>query len=48
VEKELVAIKDLLDEKYFQFNNTSFIETDPISIPHQFSKKKILKLQRYW
>ena len=40
-------IKALLDEKYFQFNNTAFIETDPISIPHQFSKKKTLKLLHY-
>lgn len=32
-------VKELLDEKYFQFNTTAFIETDPISIPHRFSKK---------
>lgn len=41
---ELQNIKDLLDEKYFQFNNTSFIETDPISIPHQFSKKEDIEI----
>lgn len=33
-------VKELLDEKYFQFNNRGFIETDPISIPHRFSKKE--------
>lgn len=38
------AIKELLDEKYFQFNNTAFIETDPISIPHQFSKKEDIEI----
>ena len=37
-------VKELLDEKYFQFNNTSFIETDPISIPHQFSKKEDIEI----
>lgn len=37
--KDTAQIKELLDEKYFQFNNSQFIETDPISIPHQFSKK---------
>ena len=37
-------IKELLDEKYFQFNNTAFIETDPISIPHQFSKKEDIEI----
>ncbi len=41
---ELKNIKDLLDEKYFQFNNTSFIETDPVSIPHQFSKKEDIEI----
>lgn len=37
-------IKELLDEKYFQFNTTAFIETDPISIPHQFSKKEDIEI----
>jgi uncharacterized protein (TIGR02757 family) len=37
-------VKDLLDEKYFLFNNTTFIETDPISIPHQFSKKEDIEI----
>lgn len=41
---ELKHIKELLDEKYFQFNNKSFIETDPISIPHQFSKKEDIEI----
>ncbi len=41
---QLKEIKELLDEKYFQFNNTSFIETDPISIPHQFSKKEDVEI----
>ncbi len=41
---ELSEIKELLDEKYFQFNNTSFIETDPISIPHKFSKKEDIEI----
>lgn len=41
---ELQNIKELLDEKYFQFNNTSFIQTDPVSIPHQFSKKEDIEI----
>ena len=44
MEKHLLEIKELLDEKYFQFNNTAFIETDPISIPHQFSKKEDIEI----
>ena len=43
----LIEIKNLLDEKYFQFNNPSFIETDPISIPHQFSKKEDIEVSAY-
>lgn len=44
---QLKEIKELLDEKYFQFNNTSFIETDPISIPHQFSKKEDIEIAAF-
>lgn len=37
-------IKDLLDEKYIQFNNRDFIETDPICIPHRFSRKEDVEI----
>jgi uncharacterized protein (TIGR02757 family) len=30
-------LKQFLEEKYIQFNNPSFIECDPVSIPHLFS-----------
>jgi uncharacterized protein (TIGR02757 family) len=30
-------LKKFLDDKYFQFNNRSFIECDPISIPHRYT-----------
>ena len=33
-------LKDFLDSKAEKYNNPSFIENDPISIPHQFSQKK--------
>ena len=29
-------LKQFLDDKYIQYNNPSFIECDPISIPHRF------------
>ncbi len=41
---ETKAIKDFLDEKYVQFNTTAFIETDPISVPRQFSKKEDIEI----
>lgn len=37
-------IKELLEEKYLLYNNRSFIETDPIQIPHQFTKKEDIEI----
>lgn len=47
MEHHFKAVKELLDEKYFQFNNKDFIETDPISIPHQFSKKEDIEIAAF-
>ncbi len=33
-------LKDFLEEKYRKYNKVEFIETDPISIPRQFSKQE--------
>ena len=33
-------VKDLLEFKYKEYNSKSFIEYDPISIPHKFSLKE--------
>ena len=38
------AIKDFLDEKVELYNRPSFIECDPISIPHQFKKKQDIEI----
>ncbi|MBL4707793.1 MAG: TIGR02757 family protein [Flavobacteriales bacterium] len=35
---------DLLEAKYIQYNRFEFIEDDPISIPHQFSKKEDIEI----
>jgi uncharacterized protein (TIGR02757 family) len=40
----IVDHKDFLDEKVDQFNQPNFIEFDPISIPHQFSKKQDIEI----
>lgn len=37
-------IKAFLDESYLKYNTTSFIENDPISIPHRFSKKEDIEI----
>jgi uncharacterized protein (TIGR02757 family) len=33
-------LKLFLEEKYLKFNNPSFIELDPISVPHMFTDRK--------
>lgn len=37
-------IKDFLEEKYLLYNNRSFVQTDPIQIPHQFTKKEDIEI----
>lgn len=37
-------IFELLEEKHDKFNRVSFIESDPISIPHLFSKKEDIEI----
>ncbi|QEE50696.1 TIGR02757 family protein [Flavobacterium alkalisoli] len=37
-------LKDLLDTKYQQYNNSNFIETDPVQIPHLFNHKEDIEI----
>ncbi len=37
-------LKQFLDEKVLQYNQPKFIESDPIQIPHQFSKKEDIEI----
>ena len=37
-------LKQFLDAKVEQYNTTRFIETDPIQIPHLFSKKEDIEI----
>ncbi len=36
-----------LDDRYFIYNTKSFIENDPISIPHKFSKKEDIEISAF-
>ena len=40
-------LKDFLDEKSFQYNQASFIESDPIQIPHEFTKKEDIEIAAF-
>ncbi|MBL7930748.1 MAG: TIGR02757 family protein [Bacteroidia bacterium] len=45
--KDLDSIKEFLEEKHNLYNNRSFIENDPISIPHRFSKKEDIEISGF-
>ncbi len=40
-------IYELLERKYKEYNSSSFIETDPISIPHRFAKKQDIEIAAF-
>ena len=44
---KLVDLKDFLDEKVEKFNQPSFIETDPIQIPKQFTSKEDIEISAF-
>jgi uncharacterized protein (TIGR02757 family) len=41
-------IKEFLEEKYLLYNNQSFIPTDPVQIPHQFTKKEDIEIAGFF
>ncbi|TAE37848.1 MAG: TIGR02757 family protein [Runella slithyformis] len=41
-------VAELLDAKVAQYNRPHFIENDPISIPHRFSKKQDIEIMGFW
>ncbi|WP_298552125.1 TIGR02757 family protein [uncultured Algibacter sp.] len=40
-------LKDFLDAKVIQYNNPKFIESDPIQIPHKYSKKEDIEVSGF-
>ena len=41
-------IRDLLEDAFERYNQSSFIEDDPIQVPHLFSKKEDIELAAYF
>jgi uncharacterized protein (TIGR02757 family) len=41
-------LSDLLNQKADQYNRPSFIERDPISIPHRFTVKQDIEIMGFW
>ena len=40
-------LKEFLDQKVIQYNTTKFIESDPIQVPHQFTKKEDIEISGF-
>lgn len=40
-------MKDFLEAKYAQFNNPSFINSDPISVPHRYTLKQDIEISGF-
>ncbi len=41
-------LKTFLDAKFRQYNTTQFIQSDPVSIPHRFSRKQDIEISALW
>lgn len=41
-------LKTHLDEAVLRFNNTDFIDSDPILIPHRFTKLQDIEISGFW
>ncbi len=46
--QSILELKEFLDEKVERYNTISFIEWDPISIPHQFDKKQDIEIAGFF
>ena len=40
-------LQEFLDEKYHLYNTPEYIKTDPIQIPHRFSKKEDIEISAF-
>ncbi|MDM8002435.1 MAG: DUF2400 family protein, partial [Bacteroidota bacterium] len=45
--QDLKELKDFLDEKVAQYNNPTFIELDPIQIPHLYTRKEDIEISGF-
>jgi uncharacterized protein (TIGR02757 family) len=47
-QKRLQELKEFLDEKVLLYNGPSFIELDPVSIPHLFTEKEDIEIAGFF
>jgi uncharacterized protein (TIGR02757 family) len=41
---DIYQVKELLDQKYDEYNRVEFIPDDPVSVPHLFSRKEDIEI----
>ncbi len=41
-------VRELLEEKFLQYNQPNFIPNDPICIPHLFTKSQDIEIMGFW
>jgi len=44
---KLNELKDFLDAKVIQYNNPKFLDSDPIQVPHLFTKKEDIEISAF-
>ena len=44
IKVNITELKEFLDQKVQQYNRARFIDSDPIQVPHQFSKKEDIEI----
>lgn len=44
----MIDLKIFLDQKAAQYNSRAFIETDPVSVPHLFSRKEDIEIAGFF
>ncbi len=45
---DTASVKEFLDAKVWEYNRPEFIPLDPVSIPHQFSKKQDIEIMGFF
>lgn len=46
--REFEKLKKHLDEQVEKYNKPNFIDSDPISIPHEYTKKQDIEITAFW
>ncbi len=45
---DIEEVRGLLDHKYNSYNQSSFIDLDPVSIPHKFTDSRDIEIAGFW